>query len=162
MAKQQCPFCEWLKDIRAKEAHRVVAEMKASWLVLSASQAYRGYCMLISKTHADEIFLLPEKERKDFCDDVARAAKAIYTAFKPDKLNYEILGNQTPHLHCHIIPRKKSDPVDAQWPIWGQKIYEPRLSHGDYQRLAEQIVKELNAPAGKSPVPKKRKAKRKE
>jgi diadenosine tetraphosphate (Ap4A) HIT family hydrolase len=121
----------------------VVAELKASWLVLSASQAYRGYCMLIAKTHANEIFQLPHKERADFFDDVSRAAEAIHNAFKPDKLNYEILGNQTPHLHCHIIPRRNSDPVDRKYPIWV---------------LAEEIVgelKKLSPPARKSTAAKK-------
>jgi diadenosine tetraphosphate (Ap4A) HIT family hydrolase len=143
MAPNKCPFCEWLKDIRAKEPHRVVAEMKASWLVLSASQAYRGYCMLIAKTHAKEVFQLPEKERRRLFDDLALASQAIYKLFKPDKLNYEILGNQTPHLHCHIIPRRNSDPIDREYPIWGQVMDEPRMSHGDYHALAESIALEL-------------------
>jgi len=154
MPTNKCPFCDWLRDIPAKEAHRVVAEMKASWLVLSASQAYRGYCMLIAKTHADEIFRLSEKDRRDFSDDLARAAEAIYNAFKPDKLNYEILGNQTPHLHYHIIPRRNTDPVDARYPIWGQRFDEPRMAHHDYRALAEQIAAELN----KLAAPSKRRA----
>jgi len=150
MPKTTCAFCDWLKDIRGREPHRVVAEMKASWLVLSASQAYRGYCMLIAKTHADEIFMLPENERRDFSDNLARAAEAIYNAFKPDKLNYEILGNQTPHLHCHIIPRRNTDPVDARYPIWGQQLNEPRMAHHDYRALAEQISAELAKLAARS------------
>ncbi len=143
MSEKDCPFCEWLKDIHSREAHRVVAEMKASWLVLSASQAYRGYCLLICKTHAEEIFELPEDIRRDFLDDMVRASEAIYKAFKPDKINYEILGNQTPHLHFHLIPRQASDPVDARWPIWGQKMDEPRLAHRDYSELAAKITREL-------------------
>lgn len=154
MSAKDCFFCEWVRNMPQKEAHRVVAELKASWLVLSASQAYRGYCLLICKTHAEEVFQLPERERARFMEDIAQASQAIYNAFKPDKLNYEILGNQTPHVHCHIIPRRNSDPVDKQYPIWGQRAEEPRMSHHDYRALAEQILGELEKISGKRKVPK--------
>lgn len=158
MPKNDCPFCEWLKDMRAKESHRLVAEMKASWLVLSASQAYRGYCMLICKTHAEELFQLKEDVRKDFFDDAARASEAIYALLKPDKINYEILGNQVRHLHLHIIPRRNSDPVDAKYAIWGQAMDEPRLAHHDYRGLGRKIAEQLEktaAPAAGRPKAKK-------
>jgi diadenosine tetraphosphate (Ap4A) HIT family hydrolase len=29
--------------------------------------------------------------------------------FKPDKMNYELLGNGCPHLHWHLYPRRKGD-----------------------------------------------------
>lgn len=143
MPVKKCPFCEWLEDMHAGEAHRVVAEMKASWLVLSASQAYRGYCLLICKTHAEEVFELPEDVRRDFFDDMARASEAIFKTFKPDKMNCEIQGNQIPHLHFHLIPRRNSDPVSARWPIWGQEINEPRLAHHNYRELAARIAERL-------------------
>ena len=38
-------------------------------------------------------------------------------AFKPFKLNYEALGNGTPHVHWHLVPRYESDP-HPRGPIW--------------------------------------------
>jgi diadenosine tetraphosphate (Ap4A) HIT family hydrolase len=32
-------------------------------------------------------------------------------------LNYELLGNQVPHLHWHLFPRYDADP-DALKPVW--------------------------------------------
>jgi diadenosine tetraphosphate (Ap4A) HIT family hydrolase len=32
-------------------------------------------------------------------------------------LNYELLGNQVPHLHWHLFPRYRDDP-EALKPVW--------------------------------------------
>jgi len=44
-------------------------------------------------------------------------AEAVYKAFLPRKLNYELLGNSEAHLHWHIFPRYQNDPI-PQWPVW--------------------------------------------
>jgi diadenosine tetraphosphate (Ap4A) HIT family hydrolase len=85
----------------------------------------------------------PEDTRRDFFDDMVRASEAIFKTFTPDKMNYEIQGNQVPHLHFHLIPRRNSDSVSARWPIWGQKINEQRLAHHDYRELAAKIAERL-------------------
>ena len=41
----------------------------------------------------------------------------MYKCFLPHKLNYEILGNVYPHLHCHIFPRYKDD-TGVKDPVW--------------------------------------------
>ena len=38
-------------------------------------------------------------------------------AFRPRKLNYELLGNSVPHLHWHLIPRYSDDPMRTV-PVW--------------------------------------------
>jgi diadenosine tetraphosphate (Ap4A) HIT family hydrolase len=45
------------------------------------------------------------------------AAEAVFKAFKPSKLNYELLGNKDKHMHWHLYPRYKNDP-DPKRPIW--------------------------------------------
>jgi diadenosine tetraphosphate (Ap4A) HIT family hydrolase len=44
-------------------------------------------------------------------------ARAIHEAFQPHKLNYELLGNQVPHLHWHLFPRYLDDR-DRLKPVW--------------------------------------------
>ena len=38
-------------------------------------------------------------------------------AFSPHKLNYELLGNQVPHLHWHLFARSADDP-NRLAPVW--------------------------------------------
>ena len=48
---------------------------------------------------------------------MAHLAAAIETAFRPHKMNYELLGNLVPHLHWHLFPRSADDP-DRLRPVW--------------------------------------------
>ena len=48
---------------------------------------------------------------------MALTAEAVYKAFGPDKLNYELLGNTDSHLHWHLFPRFKTDP-QADKTVW--------------------------------------------
>lgn len=48
---------------------------------------------------------------------MAEVGHAVVRAFEPRKLNYEALGNGTPHLHWHLIPRYANDP-HPNGPVW--------------------------------------------
>ena len=36
---------------------------------------------------------------------MAKAAKAVHTAFHPDKVNYGAYGDTGRHLHFHLVPK---------------------------------------------------------
>ena len=43
--------------------------------------------------------------------EMSLVAEAVFNAFKPQKLNYELLGNTDHHMHWHIFPRYSNDPL---------------------------------------------------
>lgn len=43
--------------------------------------------------------------------------ETVYKAFKPDKLNYELLGNGDAHMHWHLFPRRLTEP-NPRHPVW--------------------------------------------
>ena len=49
--------------------------------------------------------------------EMAEVAHALARACNPRKMNYEALGNGTPHLHWHLIPRYDTDP-HPRGPVW--------------------------------------------
>jgi len=55
----------------------------------------------------------------DFLSEMSKVAEAVYNAFKPDKLNYELLGNGQggEHMHWHIFPRWINDEA-KRGPTW--------------------------------------------
>ena len=96
-----------------------IAQLSISTLYLFRDQRFRGYSLLIfDAQHATSLEQLDEAEYGAYMLDLRSAATAIRHAFNPDHLNYECLGNSTPHLHWHIVPRYKNDPR------WGQPIWE--------------------------------------
>ncbi|MCP4598954.1 MAG: hypothetical protein GY847_00160 [Proteobacteria bacterium] len=56
-----------------------------------------------------------EKQQLYFAD-MMQAAQALVRVFKPVKMNYQILGNSSPHLHCILQPRFYGDS-EPGWPI---------------------------------------------
>ncbi len=75
----------------------------------------RGYAVGIwNAGHAAEPTELRDEEAAGFWLDVLRAGRAIETAFRPVKMNYQLLGNTLPHLHAHIVPRHADDPAPGR------------------------------------------------
>jgi diadenosine tetraphosphate (Ap4A) HIT family hydrolase len=139
-SEQECPFCDEVKANTKSKDPRWIADLKVSTAKLASNQICRGYTILIySKAHATELFQLGREDLTAYSEDLARVAKAIYKAYNPHKINYELLGNAVPHLHWHVIPRQKTDPIDLHWPIWGKDYRYVRLSDDEYGQIADKI-----------------------
>jgi diadenosine tetraphosphate (Ap4A) HIT family hydrolase len=117
MNPSDCLFCARLADLDALADHEVVWSFPGSVALLGAWQFYRGYCVLVSRTHATELSGLDDATRRAYLDEMCLLARAIEVSYRPAKLNYELLGNQVPHLHWHLFPRYADDP-DARRPVW--------------------------------------------
>ena len=91
-----------------------IADLRVSTLLLFRDQRFRGYCILsFTPWNATSLESLSAAEYRAFLSDLRSASQAIREALRPDHMNYELLGNTNPHLHWHIVPRYKSDPVGA-------------------------------------------------
>ncbi|MBX9626758.1 MAG: HIT family protein [Gemmataceae bacterium] len=112
-----CPFCRKLADPAGWAAEDVVWEFPHSVAVLGPWQFYTGYCVLVCREHATELHHLDGSTRVAYLKEMATLAEAIGGCFRPHKLNYELLGNQVPHLHWHLFPRSIDDP-DRLRPVW--------------------------------------------
>jgi len=75
------------------------------------------YTIFVSKSCVPELHDLSPGVRSRFLDEMALVAEAVFRAFAPRKLNYELLGNSVAHLHWHLFPRYEDDP-NPQCPVW--------------------------------------------
>jgi diadenosine tetraphosphate (Ap4A) HIT family hydrolase len=118
---ENCPLCEAIALTESTNEYGItIADLSMGRLRLVANQGIKGYCVLICKTHVREPYELSPDERTLFFEDMMRAALALEKVFQPVKMNFEILGNACPHLHCHIKPRYYGDPEPAA-PIWADR-----------------------------------------
>jgi len=123
--KSQCGICAGLETIRAGKAPNLIAELDNSYVVLGDAQFYRGYCILLAKSHARELFELPRDEALALFDELRSVAEAINTVVQPLKLNYECLGNLEAHVHWHVFPRYATeDEKLRRAPIWDRPVAE--------------------------------------
>jgi len=123
--KAKCGICAVLEAIRAGKAPKLIAELDNSYVVLGDAQFYRGYCILLAKRHAQELFELPPDEARGLADELRSVAHAIWDVVKPLKLNYACLGNLEPHVHWHVFPRYESEEEKLRRaPVWERPASE--------------------------------------
>jgi diadenosine tetraphosphate (Ap4A) HIT family hydrolase len=73
----------------------------------------RGYCCLVLKRHAVEVYELAAAEATALMRDLQQVARVLHEITGAVKLNYEIHGNTLPHLHVHLFPRYRGDPFES-------------------------------------------------
>lgn len=78
---------------------------------------YPGFCRVILERHARELSDLGEGERSALMAVVFAVEEAVRETMQPDKMNVASLGNMTPHVHWHIVPRYRDDRHFPN-PIW--------------------------------------------
>jgi len=105
-----CEICEIISKI--KDDPYFIKEMETGYVCLGWHQYFEGYTVFICKQHKTELHFLETEFRKKFLYEMSLVAEAVYKAFNPQKLNYDLLGNGYPHMHWHIIPRYEKDLVD--------------------------------------------------
>jgi len=97
----------------------------AQWRVVRVTgaegDAFPGFCRVIWNAHVREITDLPPAEREQFMAVVFKVEAALRASLSPHKMNLASLGNLTPHLHWHVIPRFADDPAFPK-PIWAVSL----------------------------------------
>lgn len=136
------PAC-WMCRGLEKENPLTIIELTHSVARLNRDQYFRGYSFVVFKEHETELYRLSEEERVGFYRDMLKVAQALDRVFKPDKMNYEVLGNKIPHLHWHLIPRYKSESFWGE-PVWSNPHLERRLRYSEYQKIIGQIRAEIS------------------
>lgn len=149
MAGDNCGICSWIAELKNNPEY-LVKELSTGYAVLSKYQYkyFKGYTLFLCKQHRGELHELDNNFKLEFLKEMSQVAEAVFKAFKPDKLNYEMLGNAEPHLHWHIFPRYKSDPNFTS-PIWivDKNIRQADstiISKGEILQLKEKINNFLN------------------
>jgi diadenosine tetraphosphate (Ap4A) HIT family hydrolase len=129
----RCVMC----DRVGGEGPLFIADLGQSRVYLNEDQFFPGWVFVVLKRHAVELYDLQAPERAGLIEDVTRVAQALARVYRPVKMNYELLGNQVPHIHWHLVPRLEGDP-EPRWPVW-RVPHEPRVLPPDdvRQRIAD-------------------------
>ena len=106
---------------------------------------YPGFCRVILKRHAREMSDLAPDERDRLMAVVFAVEEAVRATMQAEKMNLASLGNMTPHVHWHVIPRFRDDRHFPN-PVWAEParergVPEERRARGD--QVARAIVERL-------------------
>jgi len=129
---KNCELCQHQGD--------VIISTSQWRVVLVDDTHYPGFCRVIWNAHVKEMSDLSENERAILMNVVWQVEVVIREVMTPHKINLASLGNVTPHLHWHVIPRF-SDDVHFPNPIWGH--VERSINSNLQQR--QQLIPTLRA-----------------
>ena len=118
------PACKACQRTWPREDH-FIADLGLSKAYLHDDQYFPGWTVVVFQRHATELFHLAPTERIQLMEEVNLVAKTLAQVFAAKKINYELLGNQLPHIHWHLIPRLATDPAPLE-PVW-RVPHEPVL-----------------------------------
>lgn len=127
-----CPIC------RAGRPNGLVAELSVTFLTAEQKAPMRGYCCLVLKRHAVELFDLSPGEAAALMHDAQRVARLVQSFTGAVKLNYEIHGNTVPHLHLHIYPRYRGDPYEGG-PVDPKRIDATPYAPGEFDAFVRNL-----------------------
>lgn len=148
---KKCKMCESNANIHNDPYF--ITELETGYVVLGWYQRFKGYTVFNCKRHASELHELPRDFKVRFLEEMSIVAEAVYNAVKPDKLNYELLGNGVSHMHWHIYPRTEGD-IPQKAPVWvlpREELCDENTRPDDKERtelislIKSEIEKILNA-----------------
>jgi len=134
---EDCIFCK----IAAQQLPSAkVYEDEQFSVFMDINPVGKGHCLLIPKTHHEDVFTIPEDLLRDLIVVAKRLAKAIKTGMNADGMyiwqaNGRAAGQLIPHYHMHFLPRWEDDKLTiGSW--------EPVAGNMDeIQAVAEEIKK---------------------
>lgn len=142
-----CLICERIEMIKQKSNPYFVMELETGYVVIGDHQHFKGYTLFLCKHHVSELHELPKDFRVKYLEEMSIIAEAAYNAFKPEKMNYELLGNGESHVHWHLFPRVAGD-TPKKGPVWWlprEEMYDDskRIKGDELRNMVEKLEKEL-------------------
>ena len=98
--------------------------------------AYPGFVRVILNRHATEMGDLDAAERDRLMAVVFAVEAAVRETMRPDKMNLASLGNMTPHVHWHVVPRYRDDRHFPH-PVWAAAQREAAVPEERARRAAD-------------------------
>lgn len=112
----EVPGCEL-----CRQAGGVIV-LSNEWLrvVLVDDRDFPGFARVVWNDHVREMTDLEPAMQSRLLETVLAVERAQREVLGPAKINLASLGNITPHLHWHVIPRFADDSHFPQ-PVWGPR-----------------------------------------
>ncbi|MGA2882636.1 MAG: HIT family protein [Bryobacteraceae bacterium] len=124
-ASASCRFCQI-----ALHANYVVFEDDLSIAFLDHRPLFIGHTLLVPKAHYETLADLPANLVGPFFGNVQLLARAVEQAMQAEGTFVAInnrVSQSVPHLHVHIVPRRKKDGLRG--------FFWPRQAHPDEENM---------------------------
>jgi histidine triad (HIT) family protein len=141
----QDPNCVFCKIIAGEISARVIIQNEKAMALLDAFPLAAGHTLVIPKSHYAKVQQMSEQDSTAVFELVWRLAGAVEIASQVDASitaihNGKDAGQEVPHVHVHIVPRKAGDGAGAIHSMFKNK---PKLSPEEMDSLCQRIASNL-------------------
>jgi histidine triad (HIT) family protein len=136
-----CKFCG---IIRGELQTTVVFEDNLSLAFLDHRPLFPGHCLLVPKEHYETLIDLPSNLIGPLFTNVQLIAHAVEVGMAAEGTFVAInnhISQSVPHLHVHIVPRRKGDGLKGFF--WPRHPYKDQNELRETQRILQVTVKQL-------------------
>lgn len=112
-----CVFC---KIVAGKLPCFKLLENETTIAFMDINPVNPGHALAVTKGHWPTVDVIPADVLADVARTAQRVAKAAVKALAPEGVNLVqangvAAGQSVPHLHIHIMPRRRNDDVSLNW-----------------------------------------------
>lgn len=107
---------------------------------------FPGRLIVSLNKHFDSVSEVPPKLFAKFMREVQGVSEVQLRALGADRVNLAILGNQEPHVHCHLIPRYfRVEPRPDRAP-WEDPRPRSTMSAAGYSEVERSLRTSIKMP----------------
>jgi|SRR3712207_2856931 len=148
----QDPNCIFCKIIAGGIPARVIMQNERAMAVLDAFPLAAGHTLVIPKSHHAKVQQMSEHDAIAVFEIVWRLTGVVETASRVNASTIAIhngseAGQEVPHVHVHIVPRRKGDGAGAIHSMFKNK---PKLSPQEMDSLFQGIASSLSSSSSSS------------
>jgi histidine triad (HIT) family protein len=141
--KEDCAFC---KIIHGEVKSSVVFEDAVSLAFLDQRPLFPGHCLLVPKEHYPTLADLPHQLITPLFTTAQLISQAVELAMEAEGSFVAInnrISQSVPHLHIHIVPRRKKDGLKGFF--WPRQPYQDEESMRNVARLLRETIENLHS-----------------
>ena len=120
-----CKFCHIDPAVAVRETAECL-------VFLDYRPVFPGHCLVIPKEHYETLADLPAALMQPLFEEVRAVARAMESALGAEGsfvANNNKVSQSVPHLHVHVVPRRRKDGLKG--------FFWPRQSYRDETHMAE-------------------------
>ncbi|PYS70120.1 MAG: HIT family protein [Acidobacteria bacterium] len=144
MSDDTCLFC---KIVSGSTAAAIVNEDEHTLTFLDHRPLFPGHCLLVPKEHFETLTDLPPASVAPLFQKAQQLSRAVEAAMGAEgtfvAMNNRV-SQSVPHLHIHIVPRKRKDGLKGFF--WPRTRYKEQAEMVEVAKLiAKNIEQQINS-----------------
>jgi histidine triad (HIT) family protein len=135
------PGCIFCKIVNGEISANLVFEDEISLAFLDHRPLFPGHCLLVPKDHFETLSDLPGELVGPFFKNVQLLTRAVELAMGAEG-SFVAMNNRVsqsvPHLHVHIVPRRRKDGLKGFF--WPRNKYEGETQIVEAQKAIQAAI----------------------